>query len=234
VAGLPAGEAFRVRLVVASNDATDYSDLITFATAPTPPVVPVSPVSDLGTLFGCAAPHLNAYDAKPKLGETITITGSDLGVGATVVLGDQSLTPADWSTTGFTIQLPDDATGTLPLTVNCGRVSNTVAVAVFHEPANAFLVTKRSVAGLVATLSVRVPGPGKLETSGSRIKATKATVTKAAAITVKVRLTSAAIKALGKAKSRTLKVAVVARFTPAGGQSASKAVALTFKRQAGR
>jgi hypothetical protein len=234
VAGLPAGETFRVRLAVASNDTTAYSDLITFATAPTPPVVPVSPLSDLGTLFGCAAPHLNAYDAKPKAGETVTVSGSDLGVGATVALGDQSLTPADWSSTGFTIQLPEDATGTLPLTVNCGRVSNTVAVALFHEPVSAFSITKRMVAGSVATLSIAVPGPGKLETSGSRIKAAKTTVTKAATITVKVRLTSAGAKALRQAKNRTLKATIQVRFTPAGGHPATKVITLTFKRQAGR
>jgi hypothetical protein len=231
---LPAGETFRVRLAVASNDATAYSDLITFATVPTPPVVPVSPLSDFGTLFGCAAPHLNGYDKKPKAGETVTVSGSGLGVGGTVALGNQSLTPGDWSATGFSIQLPDDATGTLPLTVNCGRVSNTVAVAVFHEPVSAFSIIKRTVTGQTVTLSVKVPGPGKLETSGSRIKATKTTVTKAATITVKVRLTSAGAKALRKAKNRTLKVSARVRFTPAGGQPATKVVTMSFKRQAGR
>ena len=59
-------------------------------------------------------------------------------------------------------------------------------------------------------------------------------VKKAATASVKVKLTSAGKRALARAKSRTLKVRVRVRFTPAGGRVASKTVTVTFKRGSGR
>jgi hypothetical protein len=233
VAGLPAGETFRVRLVVSSNDATGYSDQILFATAPAPPVLPVSPISDPTKIYGCTAPSLDTYNKKARPGDIIAITGHDLGSGATVALGSRSFAPADWSASGFTLQVPDDATGTLPLTINCGRVSNTIAVAVFHEPDNTFTITRPSVKGTTATLSVKLPGPGKVEISGNHIKAAKITVTKTDTAVVKIRLSSAGLKGLGRAKGRSLKVGVRVRYTPAGGHPASETVAVTFTRKAG-
>jgi hypothetical protein len=231
--GLPAGETFVVRLVVTSNDHTEVSDQITFATAPQPRLFPTTPAGDArAAAYGCASPRLDAYNARPNPGDTITISGRDLGLGGNVALGDRSFIPADWSATAFKLQIPDDATGTMPLTVNCGRLSNTIAVAIFREPDNAFSITSRSVAGSAARLSVKVPGPGKLETSGSHTKATKTTITKGGTATVRVRLTAAGAKSLARAKSRALKVIVHVRFTPAGGRPATKDVSLTFKRQA--
>jgi hypothetical protein len=233
LSGLPAGETFRVRLVVSSNDATSYSDQVTFATAALPKVFPTPPVADAAT-YGCAGPVIDAYNKKPQPGDTIAITGSDLGVGGTVALGDAASAPADWSPTGFTVQVPLDATGTLPLTVNCGHLSNTIAVAIFHEPDNRFTITKTSVAGTVATLTARAPGPGKLEASATHASAGKTTVSKAGTATVRVRLSDAGASALNKARSRTLRVAIRVRFTPAGGKPASKTVTVTFKRKASR
>jgi hypothetical protein len=122
----------------------------------------------------------------------------------------------------------------LALTVNCGRRSNTIAVAVFEEPENGFAVTGRSVAGSTATLRVRLPGPGKLESFGTRTGAVKVSVKKPGTAPIKVKLTSAAARALARAGSHTLKVKARVRFTPAGGRSASKTVTITFKRKGGR
>ena len=230
--GLPPGQTFRVQLVVTSNEANSYSDLITFATAPNPPVVPRSPDIDPTTIFGCVSPRIDSYTKRPDPGDVITITGRDLGLGGTVALGDESFTPAEWVQTGFKVQIPDDADGTLPLTVNCGHVSNTIAIAIFDEPDNAFSVPSRLVAGKSVTLSVRVPGPGKLDTSGARVVAMKMTIKKAGEVTVKVGLNGAGSKALGKA--RTLKAKVRVRFTPADGKPATKSLTITFQRKVGR
>jgi hypothetical protein len=177
---------------------------------------------------------LNPYDGRPKPGETITISGHDLGVGGSVMLGERPVKPIGWSASGFKLVVPDDVPGTLGLTVSCGRVSNTIALAVFEEPDNKFSIPARSVAGSTAVLRVRVPGPGKIETSAAGTKAAKVAVKKAAAATIKIKLTSAGKRALGRARSHTLKVRVRVRFTPAGGRSASKTVTVTFKRGGGR
>jgi hypothetical protein len=232
--GLPAGERFVVQLTVDSNDSSGVSDMLSFATAELPRVFPVSPEVDPGKVYGCGAPHLNAYNRKPKPGETITITGQDLGVGGSVMLGDRPLKPVGWSVGGFRVVVPEGVVGSLGLTLNCGRVSNTIAVAVFAEPENGFSILSRSVAGSTATLRVRVPGPGKVESSGANTQAARVSVKKAATASVKVKLTSVGKRVLARAKSHRLKVRVRVRFTPAGGRVASKTVTVTFKRGSGR
>jgi hypothetical protein len=224
--GLPAGKTFTVRLVVTSSEATDYSDLVTFGTALVPPVPPPLPETDPTTVFGCGSPHIDAYDKHPDPGDVITITGRDLGVSGTVAIGDETFTPTDWNQTAFKIRVPDEATGTLALTVNCGRVSNTIALAVFTEPDNRFTVPSRFTTATATRLVVRVPGPGKLQTTGTRTATTKTTVKKAGEVTLTVKLNHAAVKAL--AKARTLKVKVSVRYTPAGGKSATKALTITY------
>jgi hypothetical protein len=234
VTGLPAGETFVVQLMVSSNDAVGVSDLLTFATAAVPRVFPTPPASDGTSVYGCGSPRLDAYNARPKPGELITISGRDLGVGGSVVLGDRSLEPVDWSPAGFKVLVPDDGVGTLGLTVDCGRRSNTIALALFQEPDNGFSVTGRSVVGSTATLKVRVPGPGKLESFGASTTAAKVTVKQPGTVAIKVKLTSAGVRALSRAASHTRRVGVRVRFTPAGGRSASKTVTITFKRKGPR
>lgn len=229
VSGLPAGETFTVRLMSNSQDGTGYSDQITFATAPLPRIFLAPPPPGMIGTYGCRAPRLDTYNKRPHTGDVITITGSDLGVGGTASLGDTSSTPTDWTPTGFSIAVPDDASGTLPLTINCGNVSNTVAVAIFQQPSNRFSITKTSVSGAMATLSVKVPGPGKIETSALHTVSAKKTVAKANTIKIAVRLTSAGKKTLAKAKSGRLTVSVKVRFTPAGGAAATLTKSLTFK-----
>jgi hypothetical protein len=234
LAGLPAGERFVVQLTVSSNDTSTVSDLVTFATAQEPKVFPPPPASDTTTLYGCAAPHLDAHNAKVKPRDTVKITGSDLGVGANVILADRSLTVTGWSATGFQLTVPDDAKGTLALTIDCGHRSNTIALAVFQQPDNAFSIPNRSITGTTATVSVRVPGPGKIETQATNANAATVTVRKAGTATLRVKLTSSGRKTLARAKSRTLKVNARVRYTPAGGRPTTKTITLTYKRKAHR
>ncbi len=232
---LPDGTRFRVTLSITSNGTTKTSDQVVFATPARQLAPPRPPFADQdqGSPYGCAAPVLNAYDAKPKPGETITVTGKDLGTGGTIAVGD-SRDISSWTPTGLTVQVPEDASGTLALTVNCGQVSNTIAIAVYEEPSNAFAVTKTSVKGAMATLSVKLPGVGKVQSSGKNTKATTTTVTDAGTVKVKVKLSAAGSKALKKSKSRKLNVTVAIRFTPAGGETATETVSLTYTRTAGR
>jgi hypothetical protein len=234
LSGLPAGETFVVQLTVASNDSTSVSELLTFATAEVPTVFPSPPATDNATLYGCSSPQLNAYNSRPKPGETITITGHDLGVGGTVMLSDRRLESTEWSAAGFKMVVPDDASGSLGLTVDCGHRSNTIAVAVFQEPNNRFSIPSRTVSGSTVTLKVRVPGPGQLESSGTGTRPAKVTVKRPGTASLKVKLTSVTTKALRRAKRHARRVKVRVRFTPAGGQPAAKTVTITFKREGGR
>jgi hypothetical protein len=228
LSGLPAGEGFRVVLSVTSNGGTTASDQVVFSTAPvqvapTPP--PVSPEA----AYGCAAPTINAYNQHPKPGETIAVTGSGLGVGGTVALGDTSITPTGWSAGGFSLQVPDTATGTLALTVNCGKASNTIAIAIYQAPDNHFTITKTTVKGTTATLTLKLPGAGKVTTTATHTAKKTTNVTKAGTRTTKVTLTKAGKKALNKAKRHRLKVTVRVTFTPTGGTAATLIKFLTFK-----
>jgi hypothetical protein len=130
LAGLPPDETFVVQMTVTSNDSVGVSDMLTFATAAVPGAFAAPPASDTTTTYGCGSPRLDAFDERPKPGEMIAILGHDLGVGGSVVLGDRPLEPVGWSAGGFQVSVPDDATGTLGLTVNCGHRSNTIAVQV--------------------------------------------------------------------------------------------------------
>ena len=221
------GQTYTVRLAVSGTGVTVYGDAVTFSTAPKPTVLPPAPPTTINNPYGCVNPILAAYNVHPKAGQTITISGSDLGVGGTVALGDEKLKPKGWSATGFSITLPDDATGSLPLTINCGKASNTIAIQIYKAPSNSFTVTgktKRST----ATLTVKVPGPGSISvTSGSVKKATKH-ASKAGNNSVKVTLTSKAAKSLKRNKKLTVSLKV--QFTPTGGTSASKTVKVTFKK----
>jgi hypothetical protein len=230
---LPDGTTFRVTLSITSNGTTKTSDQVVFATPARPLAPPRAPFADQGSPYGCTAPVLNAYDARPKPGETITITGKDLGTGGTIALG-ATTTTSSWSSTGLTVDVPEDARGTLALTVNCGQVSNTIAVAVYEEPSNAFSITKTTVKGPTATLSLKLPGVGKVQTSARHTKNTTTTITNAGTVKVKVKLSTAGTKALKKAKGRKLNVAVRIRYTPAGGTTATETVTVTYTRKAGR
>jgi hypothetical protein len=235
VDGLPAGETFVVRLAVTSNDSTEVSDQVTFATASLPPrVFPFPPAGGGASSYGCAAPRLDSYDAKPKPGDTIAISGRDLGAGGAATLGDRSTVPADWSTSGFELEIPEDAAGTLGLTVNCGKRSNTIAIAIFKRPSSRFSIANTTVSGSRATLSVKVAGPGRLTSSAAKTKPGKLTVKKARGAKLVVKLNRAGTRALRKSKTGRLKVPVRVRYLPAGGKSATKTVTVTFKHTAGR
>jgi hypothetical protein len=228
LSGLPAGESFRVVLSVSSNGGTTVSDQVVFSTAPVQ-VAPSPPAVSPQAAYGCGAPTINAYNQHPRPGETIKISGSDLGVGGTVALGDTQVIPTSWSAGGFSIEIPDTATGTQGLTVNCGHVSNTIAVAIYQAPDNRFTITKTTVTGATATLTLKLPGVGKVTTTGARTAKKTTTITKAGTRTITVALTKADRKALNKTKSRKLKATVRVSYTPAGGTAATLTKSLTFK-----
>jgi len=223
------GQTYTVRLAVRSSGYTAVGDAVTFSTPPAPPVQPPAPPpAQVADPYGCVAPVLSAYDAHPRPGDTITVAGRDLGVGGTIALGDRTLTPTSWTATALTFTLPADAKGSLPLTVNCGKVSNTIAVQMFQAPSNAF-TTKSKVSGTTATLTLKVPGPGDIAIRGAGVKAVKRHVGQAGTYVVKATLSASGKRSLRRHKrlSSTLTVS----FTPNGGTTAKKTTKVTFQRR---
>jgi hypothetical protein len=225
LSGLPPGESFLVVLSVTSNQATT-TEQISFDTAPlqAPPARPTVP----GGPYGCNTPAIDPYNPHPQAGSTITVSGHDLGVGGDVALGGVAITPTNWSPNGFSITVPHDAKGTLALTVNCGHASNTIAVTI-KAPANTFTITKATINGSTATLSLNLPGPGKLATTAKNTLSQSTTVTKAGTNKLTVRLSRAGRKALKKARRHKLKLSVRVTYTPTGGTGTTHGRTLTFK-----
>lgn len=127
---LPAGSGFEVRVVATSSGGTSVSAPIGFRTPdaglvppPPPPLIDVAP-------YGCGSPHLNAHPGKVRPGRTITLTGSDLGVGGTVTFGSSMADADSWSANAIRVVVPDDARGSAAVKVDCSRESNTIKVAI--------------------------------------------------------------------------------------------------------
>jgi DNA-binding beta-propeller fold protein YncE len=231
LAGLPAAASFTVRLDVVDAAGSGSSDPVTFQTAAAPAApFPASPPVSAAP-YGCAHPHLDTYNKHPKPGQAVTITGSDLGVGGTVVLDGTPAVPDRYTAAGFTVAVPEGARGTLSVTVDCGTVSNTIGVVLLRTPSSTF-TTSLAIRGPLATLSVKVPGPGTVRITGSHLVTATAHPTRAGTVRLHVRLTTAGIRALSRAHGRRLTATAAIRFTPAGGRSRTSRRTLVFRRAA--
>jgi hypothetical protein len=232
LSGLPSGTHYVVSASATVAGTTGWGEQVLFSTPGLPPFNPSPPPPPIsGAPYGCAAPHINAVNVHPKAGDSVTVTGSDLGVGGAIALGNAQLQPSSWSASAIVFQVPEGVSGTQPLSVNCGVVSNVVGMAIFAPPpSNAFTIGKVSVKGSTATLSVSVPGPGKLQVAGAKSAAASITVGQASTAALSVHLSKGGKKALAKARRKKLAVSLRVTFTPAGGTAAAKTQSITFKR----
>jgi hypothetical protein len=233
VADLPAGRQFTVRLSVTTSTGSETGEEVSFSTVPKPTYLPAAPPPPDSAPYGCANPHLNAPSGTVKPGQTITLTGTDLGIAGNVAFGDGPIDTTAYSATAVTFTVPADAAGVIPVTVNCSKTSNTIGVTIATPPSNAFTV-KMTVNGTLATLKITVPGPGKLKASGTRLTGTTKTATKKGTVTLSVALTKAGRTALNRSKTGLLAVRVTVRFTPTDGTARTMTRTVTFKQKATR
>ena len=232
LSGLPDGAALSVRIGVVSPGTKDFGDAVDFQTVAAPTALP-PPMRLSEDPYGCHVPRLHPLARAVRAGDRLSVAGEDLGVFATVQLGAGPVTPSGYSASGFTVAVPADATGTLPLTINCGTQSNTIGVVVAALPSNRASV-KSKVKGTGATLSIRVPGPGTLKVAGAELT-TRAVAVKAKGTTkMKVSLTARGKAALRRAKAKRLRRTATVTFTPTGGHAATTKVTLTFTRSSTR
>lgn len=88
-------------------------------------------------------------------------------------------------------------------------------------------VVKTVGMGGVTTLTLKVPGPGKLKAKGKLIKPASAKAAKAGKVKLRLKLTPAALEKLEQ--KGQLRVKVLVTFDPAGGPPRTKPVQVLFK-----
>jgi hypothetical protein len=228
LSGLPEGAALSVRIGVVSPSTQDFGDAVDFQTVAAPTTLP-PPMRLSEDPYGCHVPRLHPLSRAVRAGDRVSVAGDDLGVSATVQLGAGPVTPSGYSASGFTVAVPADATGTLPLTINCGTQSNTIGVVVAAPPSNRAGV-KTKVKGTGATLSIRVPGPGTLKVAGADLTTRAAAVKAKGTTKMKVSLTARGKSALRRAKGKRLRRTATVTYTPTGGRAGTTKVTLTFTR----
>jgi hypothetical protein len=227
VSGLPAGRTFTARLVASAGGASEYSEEITFST-PELSKPGTVPVPEFGaTPYGCGAPSLDALKGVRRVGDTVTVTGRDLGTGGTLMLGGDRVATTSWSSSGVRFTVPQGAAVVLAVSVDCGRRSNGVALTV-KVASNTIRLGKATVSGSRATVSVRVPGAGRVSTAGRSVAGSAVKVKKAGSVKAKVRLTKAGQRALKRNHRLVLNVRV--RFVPEGGDGRTETKTITFTR----
>jgi hypothetical protein len=87
--------------------------------------------------------------------------------------------------------------------------------------------SKRTVRGSVFTVSVKVPGKGRITASGSGLRSVRRTAGRAGTYRVKVQLTARAKRTLQR--RHRLKVTVRVGYTPLGGTGSSSTLSITVK-----
>jgi hypothetical protein len=97
-------------------------------------------------------------------------------------------------------------------------------------PANKFAITKTSIKGSTATLTVKLSGPGKLQANGPNSTPASTSVVHASTVHLTVHLSKAAKKTLAKGHKKKLTITVRVTYTPTGGTTATKTLTITFKR----
>lgn len=118
-----------------------------------------------------------------------------------------------------------------PLRPNIGSVSfggdGNLPLATGLATASVRVSRSKAVTGSAAKLKVRVPGAGRIAVTGSSVRRTGRSVSKAGAYTMEIRLSSRARKLLRKRKK--LRLSAQVSYRAKGGQSASTTVKVTFK-----
>ena len=181
-----------------------------------------------------------AVNGSPYTAST-TLTGLPAGATFAVTLHTTSAMGATVENT-FTFTTPGQAPyippppGVDPETetygcLNCGWPPSAI---VASPPSNDFTLGKVSVKGAVATVSISVPGAGRLTISGSGLKAVAKKATKKGTVKVTVRLSAVGLRSLRAAKSKHLRRTAKVAFTPTGGTSATDSLLLTFNRKGSR
>jgi hypothetical protein len=234
VAGLAPGQRYTVRLVAMAGGVTEASAPVSFRTPQHGAVAPVPEGPSSATPYGCGAPAITGPAARVREGEVVTLRGSDLGVGGTVLVAGSRATVSGWSSSAVSFVMPEVGGGTVSVSVSCGRASNSVDVSVAGAASSVFRLGGAAVKGSSAAVAVALPGAGTVVSTGKYLAKSTVKVKKAGSVSVQLRLTAAGKRALAKSRSGALKVTVRVRYTPTGGSGRTLSKVITFKRGGSR
>ncbi|HEX5923729.1 MAG TPA: IPT/TIG domain-containing protein [Baekduia sp.] len=234
VTGLRPGQKYTVRLVATAGGVTDASAPVSFQTPQLGAVAPPPEGRSTATPYGCGAPVLTAPAGQVREGAVVTLTGSDLGVGGTVVVGGARAAASGWSVSSVSFVLPEVGAGKVPVSVNCGKTSNSVELMVTAAPSNVFQLGGGTVKGSSGAVAVALPGAGTVVSTGKYLVKSTVKVKKAGRASVQLRLTAAGKRALARSRSGALKVTAQVRYTPSGGSGRTLSKSITFKRGGSR
>jgi hypothetical protein len=131
-------------------------------------------------------------------------------------------------------ELPEASAGKVPVSVSCGKASNSVELSVTAAPSNVFRLGVGTVKGSSGAVAVALPGAGTVVTTGKYLSKSSVKVKKAGSASVQLRLTAAGKRALARSRSGVLKVTVQVRYTPTGGSGRTLSKSVTFKRGGSR
>jgi hypothetical protein len=228
---LPPGRTYTARISATTSGGTLASDSMEFSTAPLPPFVPEPQVFVDQSPYGCANPTLNPRDGEARPGRRVSLTGTDLGAYGTVAVGRHKADVVDYSSTKITIVVPTGVKGTLPVTVNCSKVSNTIALEVTRAPSNRFTLDLARVTGAKIVVKAKLPGKGTLSVRGSGIHGVVKRAGGKGAVTIGLMLTQTGKTQLRRSKSGKLQQRITVRYRPAGGTTRSTTRTVTFERR---
>ncbi len=234
VTGLQPGQRYTVRLVATAAGVTESSAPVSFQTPELGALAPLPGPSANPSPYGCGAPSITAPKGSVREGDVVTLSGSDLGVGGTVLVAGAYATASRWSGTAVSFVVPEVGGGKVPVSVSCGRASNSVELTVTAGPSSVFRLGAGTVKGNAAAVAVALPGAGTLVSTGKYLAKSTVKVKKAGSASVQLRLTAAGKRALAKARSGVLKVTVQVRYTPTGGSGRTLSKSITFKRGGSR
>lgn len=232
--GLRPGQRYTVRLLATAGGVTEPSAPVSFQTPELGAVPPVPEGPSSASPYGCVAPVIAAPKGPVREGAVVTLHGSDLGLGGTVSVNGARVRSSTWSVSSVSFVVPEVGAGKMPVSVNCGKASNSVEVSVTAAPSSVFRVGAGSVKGSRAAVAVALPGAGKVVSTAKYLAKSTVKVKKAGSVSVQLRLTAAGKRALAKSRSGALKVTVRVRYTPTGGSGRALSKSITFKRGGSR
>jgi hypothetical protein len=252
VTGLTPNTTYHYRIAANNSDGPGTSSDQEFTTPPNPPQVAATAFSEAAGGFdlngtvdpnGAETTYHFEFGFTTAYGSNIPASDADAGSGTSPVAVSQQITGLPPSVvyhyrlvahnSGGTSTSGDQVFTTPPaaplMSAPAARLVPPPAAPVPPPPTNRFTVRPAVARGTAATLRVSVPGPGKVSASGRGLKMVRVGSSGAGSVTLKLKLTSAGIKALKKARGHKLTVKVRITFQPAGGSPATASRAVTFK-----
>ncbi|MGH2974358.1 MAG: hypothetical protein ACRDLL_05750 [Solirubrobacterales bacterium] len=252
VTGLLPSTAYHYRIVAGNSEGPGVSGDQVFTTPPPKPTVISLPVSESAegfTLNASVNPNggVTTYHFEFGITEAYgqSIPASDVGVGS-----GASPVPVSQLVKGLPPGVPyhyrvvaQNAGGTsiggdrffmTPAEPEAGPggttpTMTTLAPPPLTPPSSAFSVRGGAVKAGKASLSVDVPGAGAIAVSGKQVKAVRMSATRPGPVTLALKLTAAAKRALGKARRHKLAVKLTITFQPLGGSASTTHKTIVFR-----